>query len=299
MDVVLFHSHREELPNYLEDNFRQFRVFNPEVRVHFITDVQHLQNPLFAKYNIIPVNKDDYYSDKISLFNLYFKYSRLPDQCQFWVITATRLMYIENFIRKSKLSNVYHFENDILIYYDLHKHHHSFVALYPNMAITIGGPDKCITGILFIQNRKALENMTKFFIDMLHKYSKIQLIRIYKMDMVNEMTLMRAFSKDFSEQLEFLPILPFGEWSKNYNYFNSVFDPASYGQFVGGNAQEQQPGLKPEDHYIGTLLRTHPDYDVIWKEEEKGRVPYFKYDGKEVRINNLHIHSKELYKYLS
>ena len=117
--------------------------------------------------------------------------------------------------------------------------------------------------------------------------------------MVNEMTLMRAYSKDFPDQLEFLPILPFGEFSKYYGEFNSIFDPASWGQYIGGNIQEKQPGLKPDDHYIGQLLRKNLDYTIIWKQNGLGKIPYFRYDDKEVKINNLHIHSKELYKYLS
>jgi hypothetical protein len=116
--------------------------------------------------------------------------------------------------------------------------------------------------------------------------------------MVNEMTLMRIYSKEYPELMKFLPILPFGDYSENYDEFNSLFDPASYGQYVGGT-MNGVPGAKPQDHYIGRLLEQHPDYTVVWKQEKQGRVPYFKYDGQEVKINNLHIHSKNLNLYVS
>jgi hypothetical protein len=119
------------------------------------------------------------------------------------------------------------------------------------------------------------------------------------MDMIHEMSLMRAYSKDYPEDLQHLPILPFGEFSKNYEVFNSIFDPASWGQYVGGTT-DGIPGAKPSDHYIGRLLQNNPDYTVIWKEDDQNRkIPYFDYQEKQVRINNLHIHSKNLHKYLS
>lgn len=299
MDVIMFHSGREGLPSHLEDNFKQLRLFNPDVTIYFLTDADLTKDPLFEKYKVRSVNKDEYDSNKIGRFVMHFQYSTKTVAQQFWVITATRLIYIENFMRAKHLKSVFHFENDILLYCDLHSFYTKFLELYPNMAITVGGPDKCMTGLMFIRNCQALDKMTKFFIEKL-LLGKNQLRQIYKMDMVNEMTLMRAYSKDYPDQLQFLPILPFGDFSTNYSEFNSIFDPASWGQFVGGSAQEMKPGTKPTDHYIGQLLIEHPEYSVIWKRDKRKRnQPYFKYDGQEVRINNLHIHSKELYKYLS
>lgn len=299
MDVIMFHSSREGLPSYLEDSFRQLRLFNPDVVVYFLTDANLTGDPIFERNKVIAVNKEEYYSDKISRFITQFQYSPKPDPYQFWIITATRLIYIENFIRVRNLHSVFHFENDVLLYCNLHNFYNTFLKLYSNLAITVGGPDKCMTGLMFIRNYKALERMTNFFVERL-QLGKKQLMKTYGMDMVNEMTLMRVYSKDCPDQLELLPILPFGEFSTNYSEFNSIFDPASWGQFVGGSIQEMKPGTKPTDHYIGQLLIKHPEYSVIWKrDKQKRNQPYFKYDGQEVRINNLHIHSKELYKYLS
>jgi hypothetical protein len=300
MDLIMFHSHRPELPDYLEDNLKQIRLFNPDINIHFLTDKVHKYNPLFKKYNVLGVNKDEFYSDKITRFTLYFNYFRKPQGFQFWVITATRLMYIEKYIKECGLTDVYHFENDILLYCDLRTIHDTILKLYKSLAITVGGPDKCMTGLMFIKDSTSLAVLTQFFLDKLRIQGKAGIVKSYGMDMVNEMTLMRAFSKDYPDRLEFLPILPFGEYSNNYSYFNSIFDPASWGMFVGGNAQEKEPGCKPKDHYIGQLLEEHPEYNVIWKKDQENRnIPYFKYNGSEIKINNLHIHCKDLYKYIS
>jgi hypothetical protein len=294
MDIVMFHS-GDVFPVFLEDNFKQLRLFNPDITVYFLTDKQWLGEEIFKTYNIIPINKDDYYSRKIDSFQVYYGYADKSKDNQFWVVTSLRLIYIENFMKSNKMRDVYHFENDVLLYTDIKELHSKFIKLYPHLAITVGGPDKCITGFMFIKSHLELEVMTQFFLDALMRLGKRRIVERYGMDMVNEMTMIRAYSKDYPDRIQFLPILPFGEFSMNFNEFNSIFDPASWGQFIGGNIQEKKPGLKPEDHYIGQLLRRHPEYTVIWKQG----IPYFKYDGQEVKINNLHIHSKNLHSYIS
>jgi len=53
-------------------------------------------------------------------------------------------------------------------------------------------------------------------------------------------------------------------------------------------------------YYIGQLLIQNPEYTVIWKIDDRGnKIPYFSGAGKEIKINNLHIHSKQLNKYIS
>ena len=275
MGIVLFHS--GQLPGFLECTFRQIRKFN-DVKVYFLTDKEWLKNPLFDKYSIITVDKANFYSHKVRSFERKFNYP--PDH--FWTLAATRLIYIENFLKQG-LEDVYHFENDVLLYYDLSEHHETFKRLY-KLGITPGGRDKCMTGFMFIKNWEVLADMTAFFIRLLKTHGVTGIKDKYRMDMVNEMTLMKLYAK------EYLPILPFGEFSNNFSEFNSIFDPASWGQFVGGTRKEG-PGAKPQDHYIGQLLIQNPDYKVEWKD----KIPYF----QGVKINNLHIHSKNLHKYMS
>jgi hypothetical protein len=291
MDTVMFHT--GEWPEFLECTFKQFRLFNPLANVYFLTDRRHLDNSLFKKYNILPFNKDLFYSDKISQFELIFNYGKND----FWTVTATRLIYIENFMQCLGLTDVYHFENDVLIYYGLKEHDEKFRSLYNNLAITIGGEIVAMTGFMFIKHYEALSRMTKYFIDLLDVYGISGIIEKYHIPMVNEMFLMRQFGIDYPDQLRTLPTMPTGEFSENYPVFNSLFDPASYGQFVGGTRSEG-PGAKPQDHYIGRWLTANPDHNVIWKIEEGRKIPYLKYDN-EIKINNLHIHSKNLHKYIS
>ena len=295
INLVLFHSGKQ-LPIFLEYTFKQIRVFNPDVMVYFLTDSRFLDDPLFDKYKIAAVDKDLFYSDKVKELELL--YERPPDD--FWMLTTTRLVYIENFLKAHKLIDVYHFENDVLLYYNLQEHHEKFKAFYERLAITPGGPGTNMTGFLFIKNWNDIHTMVLFFIELIKIHGAKRLEKVYKMDVINEMVLMKLFEQaKGAAYMSYLPIIPFGEFSNNFTEFNSIFDPASWGQFVGGT-QTVGPGAKPNMHYIGQLLINNPDYTVVWKKDEVGRkIPYFKYDNNEVKINNLHIHSKNLSKYMS
>lgn len=292
MRVVLFHS-GQVLPNYLEDNFKQFRFFNPEMVVDFLTDFHHLENPLFAKYSITPINKDEFYSEKVHHFERLFARA----SGDFWTLAATRLIYLENYMRLRGVSDVYHFENDVLIYYNLAQYN-SIFKHFPGIAITVGGPDKCMTGFSFIKNFAALRHMTDYFIHLLEDYGLEGTKRKYKLDMVNEMTLMRVYSSDGDSKITPLPTMPVAPMNINLEKFGSLFDPASWGQFIGGT-QGEGPGAMPKDHYIGQFLRGQTEIHLTWIIVDRLKVPCFIYNGEAYRINNLHIHSKNLHLYLS
>jgi hypothetical protein len=291
INIVLFHLGKK-LPEYLECTFKQLRLFNTNAIVWFLTDEKHMSCSLFEKYNINVENAEDYYTDYIPLFEKLYK----RKHNDFWNITAVRFFYIQKFLEVKGIRNVYHFENDVLIYYSFDEHHEKFMNLYDTLAITVGGEDKAMTGLMYIDGWASLFWLTHFFIRSLKLYGKEGIKNVFDLDMVNEMTLIRAFMKVSPEQIKSIPTNPVGN---NPTIFNSVFDPASWGQFVGGTT-DKLPGAKPEDHYIGQMLRKCPEYTVIWKKDEENRkVPYFKWDDQEIKINNLHIHSKELHKYMS
>lgn len=303
MSVVLFHAgcfghyiHRHpnspNLPPHLDYCIRQYQLFN-DGPIYFLTDA--LNFPDLARYDqVIPVAIQDYASDKIARFNALYERGPLD----FWTVAITRLIYIENFLAAHDLRHVCHFENDVLIYFPVADYHHVFKRLYPNLAITPCGPSMCVTGFMYIDNAQALVDMTDFFIEILEQLGIEGTKKRYSLNMVHEMGLIRAYGIEAGERLAHLPILPFGELSQHYEDFGAIFDPASWGQFVGGSRLEG-PGVKPDDHYIGQLLLDHPEYGVRWRTEDGLRMPYFVYDGNWIKINNLHIHSKNLMAFMS
>lgn len=292
MRVVMFHSGKD-FPTFLEDNFRQLRYFNPTVPVYFLTDYHHLNNPVFAKYSVIAVNKDEYYSEKILHFERLFG----RDAEDFWTLAATRMIYIENFMKVRNMLNVYHFENDVLLYYNLQEYH-TYLKQFTGIWMTIGGPDKCMTGFSFIKNYKVLRHMTDYWINLLNDYGLDGIKHAFKVDMVNEMSLMRVYSSDADSKLRPLPTMPVPPMNHFFDDFGSLFDPASWGQYVGGTRSEG-PGAMPKDHYIGVWLKDLPEVRFLWIYQDHLKVPCLIHGNEMYRINNLHIHSKNLHLYTS
>ena len=277
-------------PPHIENCITQYLAFN-EGPIYVLTDGASIRY-LHKRERVIPVAIEDYESDKIGEFARLYDYSLR----NFWTVTATRLIYMENFLRDNSLEHVYHFENDVLLYFDIAKHHATFKELYANIALTPGGPIKTMTGFTYINNWESLAHLTDFFISTLANLGLAKTRKKYGLDMVHEMSLMVAYEREYGpERMAYLPTMPFGELSKDYDRFDSIFDAAGWGTFVGGTIQGKPPGFRAPWLYIGQILEEHPEYEVVWQ----GGCPYFSYDGDLVKINNLHIHTKKLGEFMN
>jgi len=65
-----------------------------------------------------------------------------------------------------------------------------------------------------------------------------------------------------------------------------LFDPGSYGQFLGGTNNGHGPGFTDSEHFIGD----HINQGKIKKVEFVDGCPFV--DG--IKLFNLHVHSKNL-----
>ena len=84
----------------------------------------------------------------------------------------------------------------------------------------------------------------------------------------------------------------------NIDQFNSIFDAAAYGSYLGG--QDPRNGPCVPGHVIATCLFDSSKIGYEWHIDDQGRkIPYATFDGTAYRINNLHIHSKELKQFAS
>lgn len=81
--------------------------------------------------------------------------------------------------------------------------------------------------------------------------------------------------------------------------FHSLFDAAALGQFLSGIDASQGSSHPPG--YINERALFNPSHlEISWVLDTQGRkVPYVSYKGASYRINNLHIHSKQLHLFRS
>jgi hypothetical protein len=279
----------------MEYCIRQYRTFN-DADLYILTDrvnIPHLRGYTQGYERIFLVAMEDYTSDKILRFNASYNHGA----GEFWNVAAARLIYIENFLRENDLTHIYHFENDVLVYFNIKEYDHIFRQLYPGLAFTPCSSTQSSTGFLYIDDYEALEHMTDFFIEMLENLGIAGIEERYQSGMVHESSLMRLYDR-VTGCAGNLPILPFGEHSENLDCFGGIFDPVSYGQFLGGTRVEG-PGARYPVHYVGAFLLAHPQCTIGWGIENGLWLPYLNCDDNLVKLNTLHVHSKNLHLFAS
>ena len=248
--------------NYILTNIKQLLTLG--YKPHVILDLHFF--PFLEKFE-----KDVVLIDAASLITNYDKETHFPDG--FWKYCSKRLFLVYEYMKKENLENVIHLENDVLLYSTMD---------YPfdeNIYLTMDSASRCIPGIIFIPNYKLLTNLVENY-------------DFGRNDMVN----MALFYRENNDIVKTFPIIDdsveVSMYNENFNQFNSIFDGAAIGQFLGGTH-----GV-PDTAFVNETCEIKYDkYNFEWVKKDKFLVPYIKINDKLILINNLHIHSKNLEKF--
>jgi len=86
------------------------------------------------------------------------------------------------------------------------------------------------------------------------------------------------------------------------NFNKYIFDPATYGQYLGGNNKNKKFkdfGIYEKNTYIGKEILKNK-IKILWEKDENNfNRPYCLYNKEKYKIFNLHIHSKNLKQFAS
>jgi len=294
------------LPSYLNDFIKQLRKFNPDYNTIFLLNKINCENPIFLENNIKTYPVEELVSERINVFLNRYQHGNINSihnhvdygSSDYWCVTSVRLFFIYEYCKKFNINNFFHFENDILIYEDLNKIQNIILEnnLYENkIAITRGTNNKIMTGFMYVDNVLILDNLLSEISSYITDGSNLF---NYGIDMVNEMGLLHIYQIKNPDKIINLPILPYSDLSENYDYFLSIFDPATLGQYLDGTPGN--PGISIiTESYIGDEIKKNPSFQIIFKETEGLKLPFLSFDDKLIKINNLHIHSKRLNLFLS
>jgi len=151
------------------------------------------------------------------------------------------------------------------------------------------GNSETSAGIVYVKNSKVLSKLNRITIEH-YRLGKKALADHIGTNCINEMRLYVHFRREHPELIHHLPTLPEHPGFKD---FNSVFDPASYGQYLGGTHSEPGINWAGRHHYIGVEILEKRIMPIF-----KDGKPYLKYGEKQCPINNLHIHSKDLKRWM-
>ena len=289
MNLFLFYSivcvHiGPELPSYLDTALAQARLFNPDSAIVLIANAEALEG--FDRRSDITCVSCESLPQTLE-HETFLKRTKSPVGYQRYV--KERFLYLYDYMAASSATNVFHIENDVLLYVDLGKLLPVFQQYYPGIGATFESPFKCIPGFLFVAHPGAMQKLASYF-------------AIKAPYEISDMGLIAQFWKRHEREIDCLPMMVERYFLDHSNsetkrrhcnhiaQFGSIFDGAAIGVFFDG---VERAGFPP-----GYRMKALFDPALVnygWELDEEGRrVPYAIYGGEKCRINNLHIASKRL-----
>jgi hypothetical protein len=199
----------------------------------------------------------------------------------FWYNCSMRFVYIYEYMRINNITDIIHIENDVMIYDNLDNLNDKFNK--DKIYLYFYNNETVIPGIIYINNHTNLKTI-------LDNYD------MNKGDMEN-------FGKYFNASfVEPFPIISINNdetyFNKNFKTFNSIFDGAAIGQYLGG--VDKRNDINADIGYINDacIIKIN-NYKFYWKKINDLWNPYIKINNNLVKINNLHIHCKLLENFMS
>jgi len=268
--LVLVHI-GDDFPSYMNDCIAQVNVIS-QTPIHVLLERKHI--PLL-RGRVTPFPLDTLPLDAL---HQEFERSMTLDSHMwggFWKYATKRFFYLYTHMMKEGLTDVFHIENDILLYMD-------FLEKLPmfqqkEMWCVLDAEDRCIPGFVYFKTPSILEELLHTCIDCSRAG-------------MNDMTALAQFQRG-SRGVGCLPIItnycaPLPQHYTEYaEAFGCLFDGACVGQYIGGVDPRNQPGDTRGFINETTVFQC----DKVTIEWEDGK-PWL--NG--LPLMNLHIHSKDL-----
>lgn len=285
----------DSLPSHAFHSLAQARLFNKECPIYLIVNQGAVNPASLADHNITVVTCESLNKTRNHLG--FIQRNNLGGG--FWSHTTERLFYVDDLITQYSLQNAFHLENDVMVYTNLETILPLFEKNYPNMiGATFDCDTRCIPGFLYFANSKPSNKLTQFIAQNVRPGA-------------NDMVFLSEFKdKHHKTYIDHLPIVNTSYtnyyplmtpekvttshpnfYTNHFSEFNSIFDAAAIGQYLGG-IDPIHGALKIG--FINESCLFNPSYFTYeWEADEEGRlVPFALFKSQRIRINNLHIHSK-------
>lgn len=294
------------LPGYYSLAMEQAQLFNPESDIYLLVESNSYRMfekgklPILENVHVVNV---DLFSDKAKRCTFRKKLAGLP---QYWIYTFERFFVIESFLLESRLTDVIHLEGDVLLYANVTQFLPRFQQSGREMLMAYANDAKAVPGLCYFKDAKALSHLTDY---MIANYE-------YQSDMsCNDMKLIAdsglcgplpVIPQGFSNERKLVALdgqvaaaAKYYEGSYEYCGDHSLFDAVTYGQILDGlspgHAGHGKSGFITPDavYQINSL-------PIVWEYDEyERRIPFITFKGNKYRLNNIHVHSKNLHKFIS
>jgi len=254
---------------YILDNIKNLYLHNNK-NITVITEKEYFE--YFKDYEIELIDRntlDDFNFNNNSLLDKSFRNG-------FWHYCSLRLFYLYSYLNQYNIENCIHIENDVLIYYDLN----NLLFSSDKICACFDCEWRVIPSILYIPKPCKL----KYILDMYdNKLNDMENLGMYNENIIERLPIFNDINNILS---------------KNFNNYNVIFDAAAIGQYLGG-VDERNINGDTRGFINETCLIKYNNYTFFWEKIKNLYYPFIKIDNQNIRIFNLHIHSKKLFNFLS
>lgn len=294
-----------EFPMHVFDNLYQFFFWNPTdgIEVYILTEEEHLSSirERIGKMDLVV-------PDAIKLVPIALVSSRAETPVsvdrfpsEFFFSAYHRLHLLRACISHFRLKNVFHIENDVMLYTSLESVFAflSSLQMTDKLIVVQDAPTRALASILFTPSDSELNKFLEFSVAKLSEHPSVS---------YNEMDLLGIYPDKYSfpNTLDDPNLLKMG-----------YFDGACIGQFLGGvhdihipSEYKTDPFSNLSKGFVNETSTLKPDKIKIWqqtKETQSGSATSFYFTvphlgaltDKRIPIQSLHMHSKNLYEYAS
>jgi hypothetical protein len=297
MKMIICLIYIGNLPYYTKDCIHQIRTWS-NIPIYFITDKVNQCKLLLEDYdNINYVNYDDILDQNIKVLetikSVFMTCDFLGDRKHLFYYSFLRLYLLENFMRKYNFKDVFHLEIDNLIYEDPL----TFESQFKSKGITYIYEDdkRASAGIFFARD-----------VDSLNHLNMTVLNFINRVGWNSEMVFLGNYANIFKDNVYCLPITnkssnntAINQISEKYEEFdNWTFDGSVYGTYLTGieKAHVVTYGKYCKNPWVNLDITK---FSYRWERDNSGRLFPSISSPYSSKIFNLHVHSKELRRYLS
>lgn len=263
----------ENFQDYIFENINNLLLFNNN-DITLITNKKFFIKFLNINIKLIDCdNLDDIDYNNNSKIDKTFRNG-------FWHLCSLRMFYLYSYIKKNNLNDIIHIENDIMCYENFDNIKNKFIE--NKVYATFDCESRVIPGIIYIPNYKSFQ----------------PIIENYNFNL-NDMENFAKFNEDVILPLPIFINSNNSKITKLFNQFNCIFDAAAIGQYLGGVDPRNQSG--DTTGFINeTCLIKYNNFTFNWIINENGLYqPFININGQSIQIINLHIHSKNLKRFLA
>jgi len=273
--LILVHI-GNHFPEYINDCICQIQRVT-KIDIHVLINRIHLSK-IATNTTVVPLEDipSSSYRDEFE------KKSRLNSSFRngFWKFAMMRFFYIYEYMAFKGLTDIFHIENDILIYMDFLAFLEKFQE--KQMWCVMDSDRRCVPSFLYFKNKEILEKLLNTCVQQ-------------SSSNVSDMFALGKFRNENTSAVGNLPIIgsyvdPIDPmFSEHASKFQCIFDAAAVGQYIGGVDPKNDP--KDSTGFINEVCPFKCNKVTIeWKDTK----PYL--NG--MPLVNLHIHSKNLKKWM-